>query len=227
MATAKKLVVVAGHHRGGTSAAAGALVRMGFYAGADDRLMPPSADNPKGYFEYLPLVAEHERLLTGLDRSWEDNRPLPANWTTSIPAATARKRIGEHLRRLTREAGDAPIVIKDPRIVRFLPIYRTVAFECDLWLRALVVDRPLRAVADSLIRRDGWDLNRAWSFVCQQEGYLREWLAHGVPVSFPDFLAPPFLQFVGAVRRLTNGPVEYDARRLADFFDAELVHHAG
>lgn len=218
----KYLIAVVGHHRGGTSAAAGALAQLGFSGGPTESLMPPSADNPKGYFEHLPLVNLHDRLLTGFDRAWDDNRPLPKGWTAGIPYAQAQRRLREILRGLSAE-GDA--FVKDPRIARFLPLYRDAAFAEGLTLRALVVDRDLQAVSASLQKRDGWDQNRAWEFVCQQEGYLREWLPLGTMVRFPDFLAPPHLDFLGAVRRLAAREIRYDPRALATFFDPELVHH--
>lgn len=220
-----KLIVVAGHHRGGTSAAAGGLVRLGLWPGPKERLMPPSVDNPKGYYEYLPLVAEHDRLLLGLDRAWDDNRPLPSDWTSSLAARQAKRAIRRCLSDLARDAGEREIVVKDPRVVRLLPLYRAAAWEEGLTLRALVVDRPLQAVAASLVKRDGWDQNRAWEFVCQQDGYLREWLALGTSVAYPDFLQPPFLEFVGAARRLVDDKVVYDPRELAAYFDARLNHN--
>jgi hypothetical protein len=196
---------------------------MGFYPGPEDSLMPPSEDNPKGYYENLPIVNLHDRLLIALDRAWDDNRTLPEGWTTGVPYAQAKKRLRGILRKLADTGGD--VVVKDPRIARLLPLWRDACYAEGLMLRALVVDRDLQSVSASLQKRDGWDANRAWEFVCQQEGYLREWESRGESVRFPDFLAAPWLDFLGAVRRLVHHEIRYDPRALGAFFDPELVHH--
>ena len=221
----KYLIAVVGHHRGGTSAAAGALVKLGLYPGPEENLMPPSDDNPKGYFEYLPIVNMHDRLLLALDRNWQDNRPLPDGWAKGVPYAQARKALRGFIRRLTEEADGAPVVVKDPRIARFLPLYRDVCWAEGITLRALVVDRSLQSVSASIRERDGWDEARAWEFVCQQESYLRAWLTLGTSISFPNFLEDPELRLVGAVRRLIPGELCYDPRMLNAFLDVGLVTH--
>lgn len=215
------LIAVVGHHRGGTSAVAGALTKMGFFAGPDEVLMPPSPDNPKGYFENMRLVAEHDGLLRALDRAWDDNRPLPEGWTSRIPYVQAKKAIRAELRKLA-EVGD--VVVKDPRLARLLPLYRDVALAEGMALRALVVYRDLKAVSASIVKRDAWDENKACEFVCQQKAYLREW-DYGASIFFPNFMVTPELDLVGAVRRLRPGPCVYDPRVLREFLDPNLVHH--
>ena len=201
--------------------------------------MPPSLDNPKGYFENMRLVAEHDGLLRALDRAWDDNRPLPEGWTSRIPSVQAKKAIRAELRKLA-EVGD--VVVKDPRLARLLPLYRDAAIAEGLSLRALVVYRDLRAVCASLQGRNrrgvtdpsvewtqtsvDWDDEaKVWEFVCQQEAYLREWNSYGTSVVFPDFMGCLEIELVAAVRQLRSGPCEYDLRALNEFLDPKLVHH--
>ena len=61
----RKALLVLGPHRGGTSAVAGLLVRLG--AEAPRTLMPADTDNPTGYWESVVLCEFHERLLRATD----------------------------------------------------------------------------------------------------------------------------------------------------------------
>ena len=61
-------IFVLGCHRSGTSVVAGLLyhacgVSMG-------ELMPPTEDNPLGYFEAIGVVDAHRNLLAQLERDW-------------------------------------------------------------------------------------------------------------------------------------------------------------
>ena len=55
------LLIVAGAHRSGTSATAGALVQAGHDAGGES--WAPDPNNPKGYFEAKQLVFVNEELM--------------------------------------------------------------------------------------------------------------------------------------------------------------------
>ena len=75
----RRMLFVLGVHRSGTSALAGLLRDIGLDAPKD--LMPPTKDNPKGYFESTGVMAENERLLSSLGTSWRLDKPLPRGWT--------------------------------------------------------------------------------------------------------------------------------------------------
>ena len=77
----QRAILVLGMHRSGTSAVTGALRLCGVELGTE--LMQPGSDNPKGFWEHAGVVAIHERLLAALERSWNDPRPLPADWLQS------------------------------------------------------------------------------------------------------------------------------------------------
>jgi hypothetical protein len=221
----RNVIVVVGHHRGGTSAAAGGLVAMGFYPGPEENLMPPSDDNPRGYFEFLPLVAQHDRLLLALDRSWFDNRPLPDGWTKGIPFAQSRKSVAAYLRKLSDEADGRPVVVKDPRVARLFPLYVAAATEAEVRLRWIVVDRAWDAVEASLMKRDGWDHVRAHEFVAAQAEHLEEWRAGASSITFPNFTEAGGRDLIDAAHRLAPGRLIYNHRTVAAAFDERLVHH--
>ena len=55
------LLFVLGMHRSGTSALTGALAKSGATPGA--HLMPPTTDNPEGYWECAPVARLNDELL--------------------------------------------------------------------------------------------------------------------------------------------------------------------
>ncbi len=144
------LLVVLGMHRSGTSALSGALAKSGAVPGA--HLMPPTADNPEGYWECAPVVRLNDELLKRLGARWDSVVALPADWT-SLPSVEALRADAVDI--VAAEFGDARFaVLKDPRLCRLLPFWRDVLGEAGFTLSAaLLVRRPME-VAASLARRD-------------------------------------------------------------------------
>lgn len=164
MTASATAILVAGMHRSGTSATAGALARLGIALG--DRLLAPGEDNPKGYFENERAVGIHERLLRRLGRRWDDVRELPRDWAAGAAARRARQSI----ERLVRDefAGERVWAVKDPRICRFLPLWLETLPQVGVEAVVLMVARKPSEVAGSIARRNGWQ---------PELGYLL-WLRH-------------------------------------------------
>ena len=125
----KRMLFVLGMHRSGTSALAGMLRDIGLDAPKD--LMPPTHDNPKGYFESKGVLAENDRLLSALGTNWRLDQPLPRGWIDQQPASEWRQAL---LRRLQDSFGGSSFpVVKDPRFCILL-----AGLSC--WLQSHVVD---------------------------------------------------------------------------------------
>jgi hypothetical protein len=156
----KTALVVLGMHRSGTSSVAGALTHLG--AAAPLTLMRPAADNPRGFWESDVVMGLDDALLAESGAFWNDWRRLPA----TADAASARDRI---LACLRTEFGEAEtIVLKDPRMCRLFPAWRS-ALEAAGY-RPLIIT-PLRhpsEVAASLVVRNP---------ITREQG-LRLWLRH-------------------------------------------------
>lgn len=145
-------VLVAGMHRGGTSATAGALHLLGLALGRN--LMPPSPANTKGYWENNDVVAIHEALLTALNHGWDDVRPLPPGWAASEAASVARDSLRHWL---SEELSGADLwAVKDPRLCRLIPLWLDVLQDLNTRPAVLVVVRDPVEVAASIRARDGW-----------------------------------------------------------------------
>ncbi|MCH2091319.1 MAG: glycosyltransferase [Pseudoxanthomonas sp.] len=147
-------VLVAGMHRSGTSALTGTLSLLGFDLG--EHLLPPSEDNPKGFYENSEVVAIHERLLSAIGSSWDDPRPFPEGWDRSPAAETAVIEI----KSLVQDsfANSARWAVKDPRICRFLPLWRAALGELGIDASVLIVLRHPWEVATSIKKRNEWSV---------------------------------------------------------------------
>ncbi len=151
-------------HRGGTSAVAGMLHRLGVDFGP--QLMPANADNPAGYYEHNDVVNLHDRFLGRLGAGWDDPFPPefdPGVWPDLAPAPglpTYRQELIAILQRdFTGQGGRsaAPLWgLKDPRLCLLLPWWTPLWTRLDSEPRFIIVLRSPDAVAASLGRRDGF-----------------------------------------------------------------------
>ena len=142
----REALLVLGMHRSGTSAVAGLLVRLG--AQPPKTLMEADADNREGYWESSALCAFHERLLQAAGS--RGTRP-----DISTGVGVRRKptsALGNECRSLLRaEYGDAHrLVVKDPRICRFVPFWLRILQMEDIVPRVVIVHRSPFEVACSL-----------------------------------------------------------------------------
>jgi GT2 family glycosyltransferase len=211
-------------HRSGTSALTGTLSLLGFELG--ERLLPPSEDNPKGFYENSDVVEIHERLLSALGLSWDDPRPLPEGWSSTGAAASAVADI----KTLVRDnfEGAARWAVKDPRICRFLPIWRRALDEAGLGASVLIMVRHPWEVATSIQKRNEWGvpsgellwLRYVFDAVAGSDGWPTAVLR------YEDLLADP----TAAVRRALTGlafPLGAKATETAisEFVEPGWRHH--
>jgi hypothetical protein len=162
--------MVLGMHRSGTSVLTGVLGLLG--AKLPKEMLPVNATNPKGFFEPSSIVGLHDEMLSALGSSWADFRQLSAAQLASPVVEPFKAKI---LSALRSEYGDAAtLVVKDPRICRFFPLWRDVvgAFGAEMCV-IIVVRNPLE-VTYSLAARDG--LPRGYS--------LNLWLRHVLDAEF-------------------------------------------
>ncbi|WP_256759523.1 hypothetical protein [Cohnella sp. WQ 127256] len=162
----KKIVVVLGMHRSGTSALANSLVRLGAYPGGN--LMPGDSANPRGYWEDLNLVALNETILKRLNQRWQSiDNPLLNRCEHFLPLleeeflARAIQLLNEHL-----QAADT-VLIKDPRICVLLPFWKLAFERLGVEVKyVLALRNPLNS-AQSLLKRDLIELEhgvKLWAY---------------------------------------------------------------
>ena len=162
----RRVLLVLGMHRSGTSALAGLLCQQGFQAPQNHDC--GDAHNPTGYWEPQQIRAFHNSLLEGAQSSWED--PLlpvlpwqPQNLMTAL--ADLEQALAADF---PAPDPQAVALIKDPRQCRLLPLW-TALFEQRPFQVAVVLSvRQPEAVAASLVSRDQLPVDRA----------LLLWLSH-------------------------------------------------
>ncbi len=224
--TSKRAVLVVGMHRSGTSAVASVVAELGFHFGSAP--MPPSSENPRGYFEDQRIVDLHDRLLEACGRTWSDPRSLPDDCFEGRTAERARDNLALILDRdfLDRRSW----LIKDPRLCRLLPLWDELLEKAaeDTEVGFLHVFRSPAAVARSLRARDGISWSRSlllWLVHCLEgekatRGKRRAW------IRFEDLLEEREETLQRALGRLS---VSAESSRLKTAFDAvfdpNLVHH--
>jgi hypothetical protein len=155
----KKLVVVLGMHRSGTSALTRALPAFGVDLG--DRLMPAVAgDNDKGFWEDLDLYGLNGEALAVLGLKWDSEGEPAAAMFDREEFASLRSRCLAILK--SRLAGHETYGLKDPRICRLLPFWQPILRELDVEAAYLLAIRNPKSVAQSLRARNGIEAAKAY-----------------------------------------------------------------
>lgn len=142
-------LVVLGMHRSGTSA----LTRLLSIAGAKlpkDRL-GAGEGNERGHWEPLRLVALHDAILAECGSRWDDWQALDLAQLAPARRAEIKSEIRS---RIDADYGDDPlIVVKDPRICRFAPLFLGALEDGGYEIRVIIPIRNPLEVATSLESR--------------------------------------------------------------------------
>ena len=143
-------ILIAGMHRSGTSALTRVVSLLGYRL--PSHLIPASQHNVKGFWETQALVDFHDRVLQSAGSSWHDWSEFNLEWYASPLFHDACQELQAILQ--AEFGADGPIVVKDPRLCRLLPLWQAA-------LHALHIDPtvilPLRnplEIARSLRQRD-------------------------------------------------------------------------
>jgi hypothetical protein len=145
----RRALLVVGMHRSGTSAVTRVLGYLG--AGLPATLLPPSEFNEPGYWESSVLMALHDELLASCNSAWDDFSALEDDWYGTETESDFRRRFIEALE---SEFGEEDLfVLKDPRIVRFIPFWQRLLKEIEVKPLFVVPYRDPFAVAASLENR--------------------------------------------------------------------------
>ena len=221
-----KIIVVLGMHRSGTSAVARVCNLLG--ADLGQRLMPPQADNLRGFWEHAELHGVHDALLAALGYTWDDGRSLPDQWWRSADVRPYRDQLIHILKR--DFSGSTLPCVKDPRMSRLAPLWIELLREIGWQPRFLLTVRKPPAIAESLEARNGFSHAKSYYLT------LRHWLDAELAtrgqrrafVSYEELLKewrpamrPPWDR-LGLPWPADNGMRD---ARIREFLTAELQHH--
>jgi GT2 family glycosyltransferase len=146
----KRIFFIAGMHRSGTSYLSQTLGVMGLELPVS--IQPGAADNLKGHFESLSIAQYHDYLLSELNLSWDTFISPPEGWFSSEYATIAIQELSIKLQ--SDFPGDGPVVLKDPRLSLFMPLWGDIVKKLDLEDYYIIPLRHPLAVAASLDKRD-------------------------------------------------------------------------
>jgi GT2 family glycosyltransferase/glycosyltransferase involved in cell wall biosynthesis len=150
----QRVICILGMHRSGTSLVARLVNLLGVDLGSDPGLAARAEDNPRGFWEHPGFVAINEALLAQLGGRWDAPPRIATGWEHDASLA----RLRDSARELIDSFGSATLWgWKDPRTCLTLPFWQALLPA----LEYVVCTRHLLEVAQSLRRRNGFDLVRS------------------------------------------------------------------
>ena len=162
----RRMLLVLGMHRSGTSALAGLLGKAGFIVPANPDIVDPN--NPTGFWEPIQIRRVHDDLIAACNSSWEDPLLPVLRWLPERIEPAIDLLWGALAEDFPDIPADAVAVVKDPRQCQLMPLWNELLKRRALAVQVLLLLRRPEAVAASLSRRDQLPQDRA----------LLLWLSH-------------------------------------------------
>ncbi len=224
----RRLLMVLGMHRSGTSAVAGHLCSHGFRAPHDTP--PADYNNPTGYWESQSIVRLHTELLAEAQSSWDDPF-LPGAEVVGAGSVAGRDHLAQALAAAFPGEADRSGValLKDPRQCRLLPLWNSFISAHGIDSAVVLIHRHPMAVLKSLKRREQLPADRIlllWlQHTLEAEFYSRHF--RRVIVSYEQFLKNPSAT-VASVQGLWPG-LDFAAKDQDDGLKVEVrpdLNHA-
>lgn len=212
---------ILGMHRSGTSALASTIHGLGVTLG--DSLLPPSEDNPKGYFENKAVQEFNEAFLVGSGFGWDD----VFFDIHDVPESDYQRLVSSASRILENEFGAyESFAVKDPRICILLPVWLDACRKLNIKPRVVLAHRHPLEIAESLKKRNGMSIRNAlalWAdHMFKAELYSRN--LDRILVSYDDLLSN-FSQTTTSLQSFFGGS---NANSLDSdmVIDSSLRHHS-
>ena len=216
-------IIVLGMHRSGTSMVARLLNMMGAYFATEETAMPPTAANPKGYWEREDIRQLNDRIFSLLGMSWDNI----IDFKSDLLTAAIQQQLEEPASKIIFSLeSHRPWMAKDPRFCLLFSLWQPLL---EVPIGVYVYRNPIQ-VAQSLKKREGFPLTLG---IALWEKYNLCGLANGVNlpkilISHAELIRDP----VGTVKKFYQDLLDCDVRGLrlpADkeiqaFIDAKLFH---
>ncbi len=168
MGEMKKLIVVLGMHRSGTSAVVKALSCMGVSLG--NNFMPAGIDNPKGFFEDKEINELNIEMLEAIGQQWFS---LSLVSDTDVDRLVSLGYVEKAVTLLQRQMANIECFgFKDPRVSKLIKFWKLVFARLNCELRYIFCLRHPLSVANSLRQRNRTPIHK---------GYLL-WLSYNLAV---------------------------------------------
>lgn len=216
----KKLIVVIGMHRSGTSAITRGLELLG--VGLGTNLHPAASDNPKGFWEDSECLEINEELLSYFGSAYDQ---LGGDWDTSIADSEISRIKLKASQLISRKLEENTIWgFKDPRTSRFLPFWKEVFMSVGCDVSYVIALRNPVSIVDSLRKRNNIPAEKTYFL----------WLQHMLPalqmtegarrvvVDYDEFMDTPYDQ-MKRVGKFLDLPIAEQGSQEVEIFEGGFL----
>lgn len=189
----KRIVVVLGMHRSGTSAITRGLQVLGVDL-SNRLLQAETGNNEKGFWEDIDITAFDVDLLAEMGHDWHTLAPLTPQEFERPEVEALKLRAVQLLR--DKLADTTIFGLKDPRMCRLMPFWVDVFAHLKLDVSFVIACRNPMSVAHSLARRNGFALEKSYLLWLEHMLLSIKHTANGrrVFVDYDQLLGEPLVQ---------------------------------
>jgi hypothetical protein len=223
----KKLLIVTGMHRSGTSALTRVCNLLGFDLG-EELVNPQPNDNETGFWEDKRVVEINEEILIRLGSSHLEVGFLPKDFSHNPVIEVAKTELENFIKTFT-DSRDFP-ALKDPRIARLMPLWLEILGRLGIKPIFLIALRHPLEVAQSLNKRNNLPIEDGlalWAEYNQVAEYYTRKQSRAF-VFYPELLG----DWKSTTRHIAEGAnlkwplgVDIAASAISGFLKAELRHN--
>lgn len=157
--TTRRLVIILGMHRSGSSAITRSLQSLGVDLGSNLMQASPGI-NDKGFFEDIEFCRINERILRKLGSAWSSLAPMDPGLFTS-PALQPLEVEAKALLRNRFQTANF-FGVKDPRLPILLKFWQPLLQGEEVQVSYVISSRNPRSIAHSLQRRDDFQRQKSY-----------------------------------------------------------------
>ena len=211
------MISILGMHRSGTSALAGALHKLGADLGPESSWLGPAADNPRGFFEFRPVVDLNRNILAAMGGTWSSPPALPAGWTEDARLTELRARAEQVSHEIP-----ADMVVKDPRLSLVQPLWDEVG---RVRPSVLCLRHPA-AVAESLRARNEFRIDEGLFLWFRYNAAAVMNRPDALTVEYETLLTDPVPQLRRVVEHIEIEASAQTIEAAAGTVYRDMAHHA-
>lgn len=220
----KKIVIVSGMHRSGTSMLTKALELLSVNMGSN--LMLADESNEKGYMEDLDFVEFNDNILWQIGHRWDGTSILKQNDFEKIASAP---NIKNAINLISDKIDNVSCLgVKDPRFSKIFPFWKIVFQKINISVFYVIAIRNPLAVALSLKRRDGFDFDKSFwlwaSYSLQSSFYTSD--CNPIYVEYENMLRNPKKEIIRLSKSLGMNLIGNLDKHIASFIDPRLNHYS-
>ena len=209
----RKVLIVLGMHRSGTSALTGVLQNQGIKTGIT--VNGKGAENMKGFFENTKIQKLNKKIFKDCKVKWD-------SYTKVLKPKKKFLEQGKKIIELEFKNSNL-FVIKDPRICLLIPFWGKVFEQLDIEVKIINIIRNPLEVAESLKKRNGFLKEKSlmlWLYyVLEAEYHSRKF--HRILITFNE-LINNHAKVLNRIFKKFNLNIQYANN---EFLDKNLKHH--